>query len=260
MLLKFEKLFTKKSVSADTVPYKIRVKPHKNFVRKTYPIPLSYRDFIDVAIQEMLSSGIIERSDSSYCNPLRVVIKKDNSVRVCLDARFINEIIEPDNESPPSIDELMQKFNGVKYMSTADLASGYWQISLHHSCRKYTAFLHNSRVYQFFRIPFGLKTAGSAFVIALSMALGDQFEEFLTIYIDDFLIATLGSINDHKSNLEAVLNILQEKIFTLNLTKSLFCQFKIQFLGYELSTMGIRPINDRLEIIAKFKSPSNRRE
>lgn len=58
------------------------------------------------------------------------MVKKDGTVRICLDVHFINEIIEPDNESPHLIRELMQKFHGVNYMSISDLASGYWHFEI----------------------------------------------------------------------------------------------------------------------------------
>lgn len=257
---KFERLFTQKLESAETDEYQLKIKKHTTFIRKSYPVPLAYRESVDRAIDEMLESGIIERADSPYCNPLRIVIKNDNSVRVCLDARFINEIIEDDHESPPLIHELLQKFYGVTYMSVADLATGYWQIPLHQSSRQYTAFVYNSKVYQFCRIPFGLKTAGSAFIRALSLALGDRFKETLTIYIDDFLISTSGSFLDHLNALESIFEILQLKNFTLKLEKSLFFKKILKFLGHELSTNGIRPLPDKLESILNFKKPRNKRE
>lgn len=43
VLFKFEKLFTAKSVSTDTEPYRVRVRPHAQFIQKTHPIPLTYR-------------------------------------------------------------------------------------------------------------------------------------------------------------------------------------------------------------------------
>ena len=65
----------------------------------------------------MLEGEIIERSVLHYSNPLVVVIKKDGRVRLCLDARRINQIIIPDRESPEAINEIFQKFSGVKYMT-----------------------------------------------------------------------------------------------------------------------------------------------
>lgn len=82
-------------------------------------------------------------------------------------------------------------------MSLTDLASGYWQIRLYKDSRKYTAFLFDYKLYHFCRIPFGIKTAGSAFIRALNIAIGNKLDYCLTTYIDDFLISTSGSIENH---------------------------------------------------------------
>ena len=59
-----------------------------------------------------------------------------------LDARKINQIIIPDRESPEPINEILQKFSGVKYMTSLDLTAGYWQVPLAVESKKYTtAFL-----------------------------------------------------------------------------------------------------------------------
>ena len=108
--------------------------------------------------------GIIERSVSPYLNPLVVVIKKDGRVRLCLDTHRINQIIIPDRESPEPIDEIFQKFSGVKYTTSLDLTVGYWQVLLALESRKYTAFLFNGKNCQFKRLPFGLNTSVANFI------------------------------------------------------------------------------------------------
>ena len=45
------------------------------------------------------------------------MIKKDGRVWLGLDARKINQIIIPDQESPEAIEEIFQKFSGVQYLS-----------------------------------------------------------------------------------------------------------------------------------------------
>lgn len=85
-----------------TAIYEHQIKPINNkvFVKKSYPVPLSLRDSVDKEIQRMEKLGVIERSDSPICNPLRVVHKKNGKVRVCLDARWLNKQIQSDNETP----------------------------------------------------------------------------------------------------------------------------------------------------------------
>lgn len=226
-------------------------------VRKTYPIPFKVRESVDAEINEMLRAGIIERSNSQYCNPLRIILKKENQVRLCLDARHVNDIIESDNESPPPINELLRKYHGVRYMTSTDLTHGFWQVPLEKNSRQYTAFLHNGTLYQFCRIPFGIKTAGSGFIRALSIALGNEFASFLTCYIDDLLI-TSNDFDPHMRHLDLVFDRLMKHNFTLRLNKSLFCKDSIAFLGYIITPIGVSPNPEKLKAIREFPIPTSK--
>ena len=106
----------------------------------------------------------------------------------CLDARKINQIIIPDRESPEPINEILQKFSGVKYMTSLDLTAGYWQAPLATESRRYTAFLFNGKNYQFKRLPFGLNTSVASFIKCLDKILQPKDLDFLTVYVDLSLI------------------------------------------------------------------------
>lgn len=252
LIQKYEPLFSDKPGCVSIYEHKIVVNQKEAIVRKSYPVPLALRSAVDEEVKRMLDMGVIERSNSPFCNPLRIVKKKDESLRLCLDARFTNGIIDGDNESPPPINEIMQKFNGAKIFSTVDLTTSYWQIPLEQSSRKYTAFLNGSTLYQFTRIPFGLKTAGSGFIRALNLALGNDFNDFLTYYIDDLLIASKNE-RDHIRHLDMVFERLLNFNFTVKLGKARFCQTEVPFLGFILSTEGIRPEENKLRVLRKDK-------
>lgn len=205
----------------------------------------------------MVENGIIERAISQYCNSLRIVKKDDGTVRICLDARFINKVIEHDHEAPPLINELLQKFHGAQWFSKMDLTQGYWQIPLEKSSRQYTAFLFGSKLYQFRRIPFGLKTAGSGFIRALGMALGNEFDEYTSCYIDDILIGT-KTFEEHIRVTTGIFKKLQDYNFTIKLSKCVFFQRVVSFVGFEISGDGLLPEPAKLDVIKKFEQPRDR--
>ena len=47
MIYKFEKISTPKLGSADTFHCQLKIKPHKTFIRKTYPVTLAHRESVE---------------------------------------------------------------------------------------------------------------------------------------------------------------------------------------------------------------------
>ena len=56
----------------------------------------------------------------------------------------------------PRIEELLDHLGKASYLTTLDLAMGYWQVPVKESVRDKTAFITLFGLYQFTRMPFGL--------------------------------------------------------------------------------------------------------
>lgn len=181
------------------------------------------------------------------------------TVRVCLDARFVNKIIEDDHKSPPLINELLQKFHGAKWFSKLDLTQGYWLVKLHPKSRQHTSFLFDAKLYKFSRIPFGLKTAGSGFIRALSNALENEFGSCISCCIDEILIGT-QTFDEHIRVLNGIFQRLLDSKFTIKMAKFSFFQETLPFLGFVISREGIKPEPQKLDAIINFEQPHNKKQ
>jgi hypothetical protein len=65
--------------------------------------------------------------------------------------------------------------------------------------------------------------------------------EYVRAYIDDLLIITRGTLEDHLEKLGEVLRRLREAGLKVNVAKSFFCTHEIEYLGYILTRGGIKP-------------------
>jgi hypothetical protein len=135
----------------------------------------------------MLLDGILEFSASSKLNPLTVIKKEGGKIRICVDARKVNQVTIPDHERAPLIQELLQRFHRAQYFTSLDLSSAFLQVPLHEESRPYTAFLFNSTRYQFKRVPYGFKNSFPAFIRAIKLALGGSSLNIVVFYVDDIL-------------------------------------------------------------------------
>ena len=107
-------------------------------------------------VTEMLTGGQIEPSDSLWSSPVVLVTKKDGGTRFCVDYRKLNDTTVKDAYPLPRIDDTLDKLAGKQWLSTLDLASGYWQVSLSKEARAKTVFATHSGLFQSKVMPFGL--------------------------------------------------------------------------------------------------------
>ena len=146
-LWKYKAVFRKTPGRLTIYRHRLQVKENQAFIGRSYPVPIAYREKVNEDIKRMLEMGIIQRSSNSYINPIVPVIKKDGTVRLCLDARKLNDILLEDWECPEPVGILFQKCKGSKVMSCLDMTSSFWQVPLEENSKQYTAFHYREKSY-----------------------------------------------------------------------------------------------------------------
>jgi hypothetical protein len=139
---------------------------------------------IEKKIQIMLKAGLIEESRSSYSSPILSIPKKDGSIRIVQDYRFVNKKIKDLPFQMPTIPEVIDAMAGCKYFSSIDLDQGFSQLKLNKKSREITAFSTTSGHYQYRRCPQGIKTGPAMFANAMEKALR-TCKKFARNYLDD---------------------------------------------------------------------------
>ncbi len=84
--------------------------------------------------------------------------------------------------------------------------------------------------------------------------------EFVRTYLDDLLIITKGSLEDHLEKLSMVLTMLQDAGLKINADKSNFCTLETEYLGYILTRDGIKPQSNKVQVILALTPPRNVKE
>lgn len=90
----------------------------------------------------------------------------------------------------------------------------------------------------------------------MDKVLGNELLEFVTVYVDDILIAS-ENWDEHCYRIEKLLKRLLESNMTLTLDKPIFITQKVKFIGYMLSCQGFEIDPDKNKIIHNFSSSKN---
>ncbi len=120
-----------------------------------------------------------------------------------------------------------------------DLNMGYYSIRLDPQAAEMFTIIFPSGKYSYLQLPMGY--AGSADIFQAEMMDLMEALEYVRAYIDDLLVITKGTLEDHLVKLGEALRRLREAGLKVNAAKSFFCTHEIEYLGYILTRGGIKP-------------------
>ena len=220
----------------------------KNYVGVPRPLIGELKEYVE----DLLNRGFIQKLKSPYSSPCVIERKKDGTMRLCIDYRQLNNKTIADRHPIPRIQDTLDGFAGQKWFSTLDQGKAYHQGFMHPSSRQLTAFVTPWGLFEWIRIPFGLKNAPSEFQRYMETVLADYRDKFCIPYLDDVIVYS-QTFDEHVEHVRKVLSKLREHGVKLKAKKCHLFQQEVNYLGRIVSADGYRPDPKHTEAIRNLK-------
>ena len=240
--------------------YDIELLPNATpYHARAFPIPQIHTATLKLEVERLCKAGVLKKvNQSEWAAPTFIIPKKDGSVRFISDFRELNKRIKRKPYPIPKIQDMLLKLEGFQYATSLDLNMGYYHIELSpHSKRLCTIVLPWGK-FEYQRLPMGLCNSPDIFQEKMSTLMQDL--EYVRAYIDDLLVITNGSMEDHLEKLSVVLNKLRDAGLKVNVKKSFFARAELEYLGYWITREGVSPTTTKVNAISNIAPPTNKKD
>lgn len=208
-------------------------------------------------LSELLDKQFIRVSHSSAAAPVLFVRKPGGGLRFCVDYRALNALTKKDRYPLPLIHETLNQIGKAKWFTKLDVSSAFHKIRIAKGQEWMTAFRTRYGLYEWMVTPFGLANAPSTFQKYINWALREYLDECCSAYIDDVLIYTDGTLEQHRADVRKILKKLAEAGLYLDINK---CEFECQetkYLGYIIRAgKGVEMDPEKIKAILEWQAPT----
>jgi hypothetical protein len=206
----------------------------------------------------MKSQGVIEESKADKYSQILLTPKPNGKWRFCVDYVLLNECSEREGWPIPHVEHMLRRIGEQKpkYFAVMDCTNGYHQAPLSVASRIFTAFISIFGIFQWLRVPMGLKGAPSYFQrVMAAMVLVGLIHVICELYIDDIVVFG-SSFDEYLARLEQVFERLRRHRITLNPNKCQFGLREVEYVGHVINHEGTKFTPERREAVFNMELPT----
>ena len=269
LIAEFETRFRKSlgTEAARIEPFRLELKEGSNWYsspkHQLAPRPLTLAKGIamDTFVDKALEQDIIEPSFATSWSHPNLQPKPNGDCRFTMDFRYINDNTKSLGWPLPNISQMYERIGRArpKFFNVLDLTQGFYQAAISIDSRPLTAFRTNKGLYQWKRLPMGLKGAPSYFQHAMqTKVLGDILYKVCEVYLDDIIIYA-QSERELVQHLREVFTRLERFNVTLNPAKARIGMTSIEYLGHKIDSEGLSFSREKLDDVWQTPLPSTKK-
>ena len=231
--------------------------------RPAYPASPRARAELEKHIEELIRLNVLRKighnEEVEITTPV-IIAWHNNKSRMVGDFRALNNYTVPDRYPIPRIAEALTNIAQANFITSMDALKGFHQNRVTDKARRYLKIITHKGVYEYLRMPFGIKNAPSHFQRMMnSVFLAELAEGWLIVYIDDIIICS-KTWDEHVYRLGVVLQKVIDINMKISLKKCAFGFRELIALGHVVSGLSLCIDQNKVAAVMKKPAPSNKKE
>ena len=192
------------------------------------------------------------RSSNSSTKALVLFVKKSNdSLRLCVNYRDLNEIIVKNKYSLSLLSKTLNRFAHAKRFIKIDIRNVYHRIRIRKSDEWKTTFRTRYDQFEYQVMSFELANAFAIFQFYVNHALKSYIDVFCVMYLDDVLIYSENE-TQHWEHVRKILRALLKHRLYAKLSKCAFNRSEIIFLNFVIDSQDIQMKQSRIDAMTSW--------
>ncbi|MBW0487653.1 hypothetical protein O181_027368 [Austropuccinia psidii MF-1] len=168
-------------------------RPYQPMLRRPpYPASMGTRKEIEKQIKELLEIDVIRRIGHKEVVKITtsvLITWNDGKYRFCGDFRALNNYKKADRYPIPRIPHALEKLAKANYITKMDCMKGFIKNGVKPNSIKLLRIICHMGIYEYTRMPFGIKNAPSHFQRMMDTIFQEEaLEGWMVVYIDDIII------------------------------------------------------------------------
>ena len=115
--------------------YQYRIEDDKvqPVVSHRYSVPPPMQEPLKKNLDWMVDIDVIKKQEEAtpWVSNVLCTPKPSGDIRICLNPKPLNKAVKRPHHYAPTMEDVLQKLHGCKYLSALDQSSGHWNIEIH---------------------------------------------------------------------------------------------------------------------------------
>jgi len=210
-------------------------------------------------LKENMQKEFIRESQSSAKYSILFVSKLNESLRLCVDYRALNNITIKNSYSLSLISELQDRLQRAQWFTKFDILEAFNWIWIKEEDEWKTVFCTWLEHYKYLIMSFDLINASVTFQTFVNNVLQCYLNQFIIVYLNDILVYSKTK-KEHVQHVKKILQTLKKVDLCIKSEKSEFHVQSVQFLKFIVTSQNLRMNSKKIEAVTTWSTSKSKIE